>query len=60
MDEKVNLDAASAHIDVPFRPLIVGTLNDYKLMVVKVAGEFVWHKHDDTDEFFLVLEGRLT
>jgi mannose-6-phosphate isomerase-like protein (cupin superfamily) len=29
-------------------------------MVVKVKGEFVWHKHDDTDDFFLVLEGRVT
>ena len=28
-------------------------------MVVKVQGEFVWHKHNDTDDFFLVLEGRL-
>jgi mannose-6-phosphate isomerase-like protein (cupin superfamily) len=28
-------------------------------MVVKVKGEFVWHKHDDTDDFFLVLEGRI-
>jgi mannose-6-phosphate isomerase-like protein (cupin superfamily) len=35
-------------------------MNDYKLVVVKVKGEFVWHKHDDTDDFFLVLSGRLT
>lgn len=28
-------------------------------MVVKVKGEFVWHKHDDTDDFFLVLKGRM-
>ena len=38
----------------------MGYLNDYKLAVVKPRGEFVWHKHDDTDDFFLVLEGRLT
>ena len=35
-------------------------MNDYKLVVVKVHGEFVWHKHDETDDFFLVLAGRLT
>jgi mannose-6-phosphate isomerase-like protein (cupin superfamily) len=29
-------------------------------MVVKVKGEFVWHHHDDTDDFFLVLKGRVT
>jgi mannose-6-phosphate isomerase-like protein (cupin superfamily) len=60
MDDKVNLEAAFAQVREPFRPLIAGTLNDYKLMVVKVKGEFVWHKHDDTDDFFLVLDGRLT
>ncbi|MGH3025634.1 MAG: cupin domain-containing protein [Gaiellaceae bacterium] len=44
----------------PYRPGIVGFLNDYKLQIVKVKGPFVWHKHDDTDDFFLVVEGRLT
>ena len=43
-----------------YSPGIVGYLNDYKLVVVKVQGEFVWHKHDDTDDFFLVLHGQLT
>jgi mannose-6-phosphate isomerase-like protein (cupin superfamily) len=38
----------------------VGEFNGHDLMVVKVKGEFVWHKHDDTDDFFLVLSGRLT
>jgi hypothetical protein len=60
MENKVNLAEKLALLDVPFRPGIVGSLNDYKLVVVKVHGEFVWHKHDDTDDFFLVLSGRLT
>ena len=60
MDTKVNLAQKLALLDAPFQPGIVGTLNDYKLAVVKVDGEFVWHKHDDTDDFFLVLSGRLT
>src|SRR4051794_3815262 len=60
MDTKVNLAEKLALLDAPFQPGIVGTLNDYKLAVVKPRGEFVWHKHDDTDDFFLVLEGRLT
>ena len=57
---KVTLADALAQIDEPYSPRIVGYLNDYKLAVVKPRGEFVWHKHDDTDDFFLVLEGRLT
>ncbi len=40
-------------------PKVVGALNENYLKVVKVKGEFVWHKHDDDDELFLVLKGRL-
>ena len=57
---KVNLAEALAEIDEPYHPLTVAHLNDYKVQVVKPRGEFVWHKHDDTDDFFLVLAGRLT
>ena len=60
METKVNLAEKLGLLDAPFQPGIVGTLNDYKLAVVKVHGEFVWHKHDDTDDFFLVLSGHLT
>lgn len=58
--DKVNLAAALSNIDQVFSPRIIGTLNDYKVMVVKTKGEFVWHAHPDTDDFFLVLRGRLT
>jgi mannose-6-phosphate isomerase-like protein (cupin superfamily) len=37
-----------------------GRVNDYDVRIAKVAGEHVWHAHDDTDEFFLVLDGELT
>jgi mannose-6-phosphate isomerase-like protein (cupin superfamily) len=60
MDDKVNLSDKVALLDEVWSPGIVGYLNDYKLVVVRVQGEFVWHKHDDTDDFFLVLHGHLT
>jgi mannose-6-phosphate isomerase-like protein (cupin superfamily) len=60
MDDKVDLAEKLALLDEPYKPGIVGYMNDYKLIVVKVLGEFVWHKHDETDDFFLVLKGRLT
>ena len=60
MDDKVNLAEKIGLLDELYSPGIVGYMNDYKLVVVKVHGEFVWHKHDDTDDFFLVLEGHLT
>ena len=58
--EKVNLAGKLALLDRPYNPGIVGYLNDYKLMVVKIQGEFVWHSHEETDDFFLVLNGRMT
>ena len=60
MNDKINLAAKLALLENPYEPGIVGFLNDYKLQVVKVKGPFVWHKHDGTDDFFLVLSGRLT
>ncbi len=60
MDNAVNLAEKLAGFDEHFAPRIVGYLNDYKLEVAKLEGEFVWHAHPDTDDFFLVLEGRLT
>ena len=60
MDDKVRLAEKLTLPDKPYTPGIVGYLNDYKVMVVKLLGEFVWHKHDDTDDFFFVLRGRLT
>ena len=60
MHDKVNLAEKFALLDAPYQPGIVGYLNDYKLQIVKVKGPFVWHTHDDTDDFFLVLKGSVT
>lgn len=60
MEDKINLGDKLAQFSEQWSPKIVANLNDYDVAVVKVQGEFVWHKHDDTDDFFLVLKGRLT
>jgi mannose-6-phosphate isomerase-like protein (cupin superfamily) len=60
MDDKINLTAKFALLNGPYQPGIVGYLNDYKLQVVKIKGPFVWHKHEETDDFFLVVSGHLT
>ena len=60
MDDKVDLGAKVAAIDEPWSPRIVGRYNDNKIVVGKARGEFVWHSHPETDDLFLVLEGRLT
>ena len=60
MHGAVNLAQKLSLFDEHFSPKIVGYFNDCKLQVGKIKGEFVWHSHPDTDDFFLVLKGRLT
>ncbi len=60
LDDKVNLAEKLAGFEEHWEPRIAGMLNDYKVMLVKVQGDFVWHKHDETDDFFLVIKGHLT
>jgi mannose-6-phosphate isomerase-like protein (cupin superfamily) len=43
-----------------WQPKKIASVNDYDVKVVKLAGEFTWHAHADTDEFFLVISGQLT
>jgi mannose-6-phosphate isomerase-like protein (cupin superfamily) len=57
---KVNLEAKLAMFSEHWQPRTVTEFNGHDVMVVKVQGEFIWHKHDDTDDFFLVLKGHLT
>jgi mannose-6-phosphate isomerase-like protein (cupin superfamily) len=60
MDQRVNLAEKLAAFDEVFSPKTVGYLNDYKVQLVKARGEFVWHAHEETDDFFLVVSGHLT
>jgi len=56
----VNLAEKLAMFSEHYKPRTVGQFNGHDLMVVKVKGPFIWHKHDDTDDFFLVLKGCIT
>jgi mannose-6-phosphate isomerase-like protein (cupin superfamily) len=57
--EAVNLAAKLALFAEQWSPKVVASFNGHDVMVVKVQGRFVWHSHPDTDDFFLVLRGRL-
>jgi mannose-6-phosphate isomerase-like protein (cupin superfamily) len=59
MNEPIDLHSALASFTDLWSPRIVSRVNDYDVRVAKVAGEHLWHAHDDTDEFFLVLDGEL-
>ncbi|MEW1586190.1 cupin domain-containing protein [Micromonospora vinacea] len=54
----VNLSEALASFDDIYSPRIVTRINDYDVRIAHTRGEHIWHVHEDTDEFFLVLDGR--
>ncbi|EFL23721.1 cupin domain-containing protein [Streptomyces sp. RTd22] len=54
----VNLATALASFDEVYSPRIVARMNDYDVRIAHTLGDHVWHVHEDTDEFFLVLDGR--
>ena len=55
---RINLADKLARLTEHWSPKVVETVDDYEVKVVKVRGDFVWHKHDDADELFLVVKGR--
>jgi mannose-6-phosphate isomerase-like protein (cupin superfamily) len=56
--DPVNLTTALVSFDEVYSPRIVARMNDYDVRIAHTRGEHVWHVHEDTDEFFLVLDGR--
>ena len=58
--EKISLDDLSRRIDKPWSPVDVVFANDSVIRMAKIEGEFVWHKHDNGDEVFLVFDGEFT
>ncbi len=59
MIEKISLAEAFGRIDDCWHPRVVAALNGQHVKLARLEGEFVWHRHDDEDELFLVVEGRL-
>lgn len=54
---KVNIAEKLSHISDYWNPRVAGELNGQQVKLVKVSGEFIWHKHDNEDEMFLVIDG---
>ena len=57
--EALNLKEKFSLFDEQWSPKVIAEMNDYQFKVVKIKGDFVWHEHKDTDETFMVLEGKL-
>lgn len=57
---KVSFSEKFSLFEDQWSPKVVAEMNDYQFKLVRLDGEFVWHQHDETDETFIVLEGKLT
>jgi mannose-6-phosphate isomerase-like protein (cupin superfamily) len=55
----INLSEKLAKFSDHWSPKIIAQMNNYHFKLVKFQGDFIWHKHEDTDEVFIVLEGRM-
>jgi len=56
---KINLKEKLALFSDHWSPKVIAEMNDYQFKLVKIQGDFVWHHHDDTDEVFIVIEGKM-
>ena len=58
MTAKINLNEKFALFSEHWRPKVIAALNGQEVKIVKVKGEFPWHRHEHEDEFFMVWKGR--
>ena len=58
--DPINLKNKLGKFSDHWSPRIIAQMNDYHFKLVKFQGNFVWHSHDDTDEVFIVLEGKMS
>ncbi|MBB1061337.1 cupin domain-containing protein [Marilutibacter spongiae] len=56
----INFDARFAGFSEQWSPRVVAELNDYQFKIARIQGDFVWHRHEDTDEAFIVLDGAMS
>jgi mannose-6-phosphate isomerase-like protein (cupin superfamily) len=57
--EPINFTGKFGKFSDYWAPKVIAEMNDYQFKLVKIQGEFVWHKHTDTDEVFVVLDGEM-
>ncbi len=57
--KKINLKSKFQKFTDQWSPKVIEEMNDYQFKLVKIENDFTWHKHDDTDETFLVIEGKM-
>lgn len=59
MSDVISLAQKFASFDEQWSPKIVAQMNDNHFKIAKISGDFIWHSHEDTDEVFIVIDGKL-
>ena len=59
MTTKINLKSKFDKFHEQWSPKIIAEMNDYQFKLVKIKNDFIWHQHEDTDEVFIVIEGKI-
>ena len=57
--KKINLASKYNKINEYWSPKVVAEMNDYQFKLAKIKNDFIWHSHEDTDETFIVMEGKI-
>ena len=57
--KKINFKSKFQKIDEHWSPKVIAEMNDYQFKLVKIERDFIWHQHDETDEVFIVIEGKI-
>ena len=58
--KKINFKSKFQKFDDHWSPKVIAEMNDYQFKLVKIEKDFIWHQHDDTDEVFIVIEGKIS
>ena len=57
--KKINFKSKFQKFEDHWSPKVIAEMNDYQFKLVKIEKDFIWHQHEDTDEVFIVIEGKI-
>jgi len=57
--KKINIKQKFSKLSEYWSPKVLAEMNDYQFKIAKIKGDFIWHKHKDTDEVFIIIEGNM-
>ena len=58
--KKINFTSKFSKFTDQWSPKVIAQMNDYQFKLAKIKNDFIWHSHEDTDETFIVIEGKIS